>query len=38
MSEPRLEDDHAAGLDERCNNCDERDCVCYEADTLEEEI
>jgi len=34
MSEPRLEDDIAAGLDERCRACDERACVCSDADAL----
>jgi len=36
MSEPRLEDDVAAGLDERCEDCGERACVCSDFDTLEE--
>jgi hypothetical protein len=34
MSEPRLEDDFAAGLDERCDDCGERACICSAADEL----
>lgn len=36
MSEPRLEDDIALGRGEVCQACEEYECVCGEADTLEE--
>ena len=38
MSEPRLDDDIALGLDEICEGCDERAgrCSCSSFDTLEE--
>ena len=36
MSEPRLEDDVALGLDETCESCQEPECVCSDFDTLEE--
>jgi hypothetical protein len=42
MSEPRLDDDIALGLDEVCEECDNGtdqpcgSCGAYEADTIEE--
>ena len=36
MSEPRLEDDVAAGRNEVCEACDKVECVCSSYDTLEE--
>ena len=36
MSEPRFEDDFAAGINQPCETCDEMDCVCFEPDTMEE--
>ena len=38
MSEPILEDDHARGYGDVCENCDEMAhfCVCGEPDTMEE--
>lgn len=38
MSEPRLEDDVALGLDETCDACGclMSECTCGQADTMEE--
>jgi hypothetical protein len=38
MSEPRVDDDIALGLDEVCDECDclVNECVCTQYDTLEE--
>jgi hypothetical protein len=38
MSEPRVDDDIALGLDETCERCDVvlRFCLCQDYDTLEE--
>jgi hypothetical protein len=38
MSEPRVDDDIALGLDETCDGCDElaRHCTCSAYDRLED--
>jgi hypothetical protein len=38
MSEPRLDDDIALGLDEFCDDCEclMNECTCGQADTMEE--